>query len=577
MPHQPFKSRIFGVGGAGVSALQRLHAEGAPAAELVAINTDVQSLSASAAGSKIQIGRRVTRGLGAGGDPEIGLAAAEEALDEIRNAARGCNLVVLLTGLGGGTGSGAAPLIARALAEDGIWVAAIATMPFHFEGRRRAGQAAEALASLRGAAHAVIVFENDRLGEPLSPQAGIREAFANADLAISRAALGLVSIACRESLIQLSLDDVFKALAVRDGRCLFGFGMSDSRERALDALDEALQSPLMDRGLLIEHCRDLVVQVTGGGGLTLLEVQELMENLGRLIGDETQVLFGLGADPSLGDSVSVILLGSVPEADYARRRQTQQSAAPAGRAAIHPGLRAAAHQPPPPAAARGDEEDYDRPAEFSVRHRGEQGAAAALQEETGARAATPVWHSARHAAGRGTAGAEEPHSAPPPVRREPAAAPRFEDNAGRPHAERAFTGDPEETADAPEPRPAARPASGPAGLHGHLSSLVRKLTSPASGRGRPPEPAPATPAPAPPPAAPQTAGEPLLLDVDEEGIARKGASRVVRPRAEAPRPKQELFEFDQPGARGRFEKSDPTIIDGEDLDIPTFMRQNRKP
>ncbi len=630
MPHQPFKSRIIGLGGAGVNALQQLISEGASAADVIAANTDVQSLSVSSAGIKIQLGRRVSRGLGAGGDPEIGMAAAEESTDEIRNAVRGCNLVILAVGLGGGTGSGAAPVIARAIAESGSYVVAIVTMPFHFEGRRRAKQASDALGALRAAAHAVIVFENDRMGEPLGPQAGVQEAFANADITISRAVLALITIACRESLIQLSLDEIFKAVELKDSRCLFGFGLSDSKDRALDALEQALQNPLMDRGLLLEHCENLVVQVNGGSEMRLIEVQDLMEALGRLIGENTQVLFGLGADPSLGGCISVIILGSVPEAEYTRRRQLlQQTGAdernlrtPAIRAQqTHPPTSFTAEPTPPPLSAATPPAALSYPKAVSNQSRpGEkpptisplgspQTAPAMRRIHRQNPLPTPTARS-QHPPLFAENELQEPEPHFPRPEKEDQRPPeeiqetqpeavstpdsQLEDRAENNDATDKSAGDSEilhatqgaldlkrsVAASMPQPEASAHPRA-PIGIQNTISALVKKFSSPHSERPKLPEtPSTSTKPQAPedPPHQQQSAhSAPEFLDVDEEKLAQRGAARVVRPRSETAQAKQEFLQFDQGTTRGRFEKSAPTIIDGQDLDIPTFMRQNKKP
>src|SRR5579862_3634412 len=182
---ETIRIKIVGVGGAGSNALDRLVLDGVEDANIVAMNTDVQSLTSSVAAEKVQLGRNATRGLGAGGDPEVGLAAADEAIPEIRQALEGAALVFLCVGLGGGTGSGSAPLIANLAKEQGSLVVVFATMPFTFEGKRRNKQAEEALAVLQETADVVICFENDKMGDAVAPTAGIHQAFASADQTIS--------------------------------------------------------------------------------------------------------------------------------------------------------------------------------------------------------------------------------------------------------------------------------------------------------------------------------------------------------------------------------------------------------
>ena len=178
--------KVVGVGGAGTNALDRIVLDGIDKADVIAINTDVQSLASSVATAKVQLGRGVTRGLGAGGDPELGYQAAVESADEIRQALVDARMIFICTGLGGGTGSGATPLVAQLAREAGSLVIAFATLPFSFEGKRRAAQAQEGLARLNQIADAVICFENDCMGDIVAPKAGIHQAFAVADITISQ-------------------------------------------------------------------------------------------------------------------------------------------------------------------------------------------------------------------------------------------------------------------------------------------------------------------------------------------------------------------------------------------------------
>src|SRR5438094_4997957 len=186
--------KIVSIGGAGLNALDRIVLDGLERADVVAINTDVQSLASSVAPHKVQLGRSVTRGLGAGGDPEMGYNAAYESADEIRQALTDARMIFVCTGLGGGTGSGAAPAVAQVARESGSLVVVLATLPFAFEGKRRLAQAQEALAKLRENCDAVICFENDRLGDMVAPKAGIHQAFAAADQMISQSVRSITSL-----------------------------------------------------------------------------------------------------------------------------------------------------------------------------------------------------------------------------------------------------------------------------------------------------------------------------------------------------------------------------------------------
>ena len=306
-----FRIKVIGVGGAGSNALDRLVMEGSVNVDLVACNTDVQALAGSVATQKIQLGRQVTRGLGAGGDPELGFSAAEEAADELRAAVEGVPLVIVCTGLGGGTGSGAAPMIVKMAREQNSLVLVCATLPFSFEGRRRGQQAQEALRAIQQYADAVMCFENDRMGELILPEAGIHEAFAGADQIIGQSVRAVVDLVNRRGLIHLGFDDLLSALRSHDSRCLFGYGEATGPTRGRDALAQALRNPLMDRGSLLGQAANVLVNIVGGQDLTLAEVQNVMEDLSEHIGAQTQLLFGAAVDAKLGGRLGVTLISSL--------------------------------------------------------------------------------------------------------------------------------------------------------------------------------------------------------------------------------------------------------------------------
>src|SRR6058998_3664905 len=322
--------KIVSVGGAGLNALDRIVLDGLERAEVVAINTDVQSLASSVAAHKVQLGRTVTRGLGAGGDPELGYQAAVESADEIREALADARMIFVCAGLGGGTGSGAAPYVAQLAHEAGALVVAFATLPFSFEGKRRNAQAREALTRLNEVANGVICFENDKMGDIVAPQAGIHQAFAMADITISQSVRSVVNLIQRPGLIRIGFDDLLAALRSPNGRCLFGFGESDSDNRAHEALTQALKNPLMDRGRMLADAARVLVQVAGGPGMTLSEVEILMRELNKHISEHTQLLFGTAVDGRMGDRLSVTLISSLPasEAEVAPRKSKAYAAPP---------------------------------------------------------------------------------------------------------------------------------------------------------------------------------------------------------------------------------------------------------
>jgi len=310
-PGEPIHIKVVGIGGAGSNILDRVMLDGIDAADLVAINTDVQSLTASVAAHKVQLGRNLTRGLGSGGDPELGYAAAEEASDEIRSVLQGGTVIFLSVGLGGGTGSGAAPLVAQIAKEENTLVLAFAAVPFSFEGRRRCAQAEESLTRLRAVADAVVCFENDRMAEITLPRMGIHEAFAAADLTISQSIRSVAGLLQRPGLLRIGFDDVCAVLRSGDARALFGYGDAEGENRAHDALAKALKNPLMNRGALLAEAFHAIVHICGGANVTLGEVQIIMEELNRHINDQTQLFMGIGIEPRMGNRLSVSILSSL--------------------------------------------------------------------------------------------------------------------------------------------------------------------------------------------------------------------------------------------------------------------------
>jgi cell division protein FtsZ len=442
--------KIIGLGGAGSNALDRIVLDGMDKADLIAINTDVQSLASSVAAHKVQLGRDVTRGLGAGGDPEVGYQAALESADEIRQALVDARLIFICAGLGGGTGSGAAPVVAQLAREAGSLVIVSATLPFSFEGKRRGAQAEAALRQLREIAHAVICFENDRMGDMVAPKAGIHQAFATADITISQSVRSIVNLIQRPGLIRIGFDDLLAALRSEDGRCLFGYGESDSDNRAHDALRQALKNPLMDKGKMLADAAHVLVQVAGGPAMTLSEVEILMQELGRQVNDRTQIIFGTAVDGRMGNRLSVTIISSL----------AGEIASPQTAPVMEPLI-----APPP-----------------------------------------PIW--------------QEPQPETPkidivsePALREP-----------QPMAENLIPFEepaPLQTAHAPKIKPAP---SGPRLI------VPKKKPTPAPTEAKP---------------------------VKQKSLQAK----------------QEVLQF-EPVTRGRFEKSEPTIVEGQDLDVPTFLRKN---
>jgi cell division protein FtsZ len=305
------KVRVIGVGGAGSNILDRAMLDGIDRVELAAANTDVQSLTGAVTNLKIQLGRNLTRGLGSGGDPELGLAAAEESSEEIQAAIAGYDIVFVCAGLGGGTGSGAAPYIAKLAKDAGALVLVLATIPFTFEGRRRCAQAGASLQLVREYADAVICFENDRMAELTLPRMGIHEAFAAADVTISQSIRAMANLLLQPGLIRLGFDDICAVIRGGDARALFGFGEADGENRAHDALVKALRNPLMHRGEMLASAVNIIVQIRGGANVTLGEIGNVMDELNRHISQRTQLMMGIAIDSGMGSRLSVSLISSL--------------------------------------------------------------------------------------------------------------------------------------------------------------------------------------------------------------------------------------------------------------------------
>lgn len=305
--------KIIGVGGAGANMIDRVALDGMEGAELMALNTDSRTLASSVASEKIQLGVKLTKGLGSGGDPELGLQAAQEVETEIRDAMRDRKMVFVCVGLGGGTGSGAAPLVTRIAREMGAFVVVFATMPFEFEGRRRREQAETALNELSVIANALVTFDNTRMGELVLAAQGIHDAFAAADRMISESIRAVTRLVIRPGIINVGLDDLMTALRSTRSRCLFGSGIAQGQNRSQAALKNALNSPLLDKGRLLKNTQTALVHICGGDGMTLYEVELLMRELTKHVPKDAHILFGAAVDESMGDSLSVTIISSLPE------------------------------------------------------------------------------------------------------------------------------------------------------------------------------------------------------------------------------------------------------------------------
>jgi cell division protein FtsZ len=288
--------RVVGVGGAGLNAVDRMIDAGITQVDFIAVNTDIQQLQMSDAATKIHIGSELTEGLGSGADPEIGRKSAEDGYDAIKRSLRGSDMVFVTAGEGGGTGSGAAPIVARISREVGALTVGIVTMPFKFEGSRRKKQAEDGLAALREACDTLIVVPNDRLLEVLDKSTSMLDAFRIADDVLRHGVQGICDLITNPGLINLDFADV-RTIMADSGSALMGIGYATGENRAKEAAERALRSPLIETE--ITGARGILLSIAGGDDLTLYEVNEAAEAVREAATDDTNIIFGATIDDRL--------------------------------------------------------------------------------------------------------------------------------------------------------------------------------------------------------------------------------------------------------------------------------------
>ena len=299
--------RVVGVGGAGLNALHRMMDAGISQVDFLAVNTDMQALAVSDAPTKIHIGEGVTQGLGSGADPDVGRRAAEEAADELRATLRGSDMVFVTAGEGGGTGTGAAPVVARISRELGALTVGIVTTPFRFEGTRRRTAAERGVEELRAACDTVIVIPNDRLLEVLDRSTSMVDAFKIADDVLRQGVQGICDLITTPGLINLDFADV-RTVMQDAGSALMGIGYATGPTRARDAAERALGSPLIDTEIV--GARGILLSVAGGDDLSLVEVNEAAEIVRQTATDDTNIIFGATVDSRLTGQVWVTVVAT---------------------------------------------------------------------------------------------------------------------------------------------------------------------------------------------------------------------------------------------------------------------------
>jgi cell division protein FtsZ len=310
--------RVVGVGGAGLNAVNRMIDAGISQVEFLAVNTDLQQLHQSDAAVKIHIGRELTEGLGSGADPDIGRRAAEEAYDQIKRALRGSDMVFVTAGEGGGTGSGAAPVVARIARELGALTVGIVTTPFRFEGTKRRAAAELGVDELRRNCDTLIVIPNDRLLEVLEKSTSMLDAFRIADDVLRQGVQGICDLITLPGLINLDFADV-RTIMQGAGTALMGIGFATGDSRAREAAERALRSPLIDTELV--GAKGILLSIAGGDDLSLLEVHEAAEVIRRGAADDANIIFGATVDERLTGQLWVTVIATGFD-----RRQTMRPA-----------------------------------------------------------------------------------------------------------------------------------------------------------------------------------------------------------------------------------------------------------
>ena len=299
--------KVIGVGGAGNNAVDRMIRCGIKGVDFIVVNTDRQVLQASKAATKIQIGEKITRGLGAGANPDIGAQSAEENKAEIAEILRGSDMVFVTAGMGGGTGTGAAPIVAQCAKEMGILTIGVVTKPFTFEGKKRLSQAERGIESLKGKVDALVVIPNDKLLQIIDRKTSIQEAFQKADEVLMQGVQGISDLITVTGTVNLDFADV-KTIMLNTGMAHMGIGRASGENRAEDAAKEAIQSPLLETS--IEGARGVIINITGGDELGLHEVNTAAELIQRSVDPEANIIFGTVTDPSLGDEIQITVIAT---------------------------------------------------------------------------------------------------------------------------------------------------------------------------------------------------------------------------------------------------------------------------
>ncbi len=323
--------KVIGVGGGGGNAINRMIEEGVSGVEFIAANTDVQALSSSKAETVIQLGPKLTRGLGAGGQPEVGRKAAEESEEAITNVLSGADMVFITAGMGGGSGTGAAPVIARIAKGLGALTVAVVTRPFGFEGNKRGNYAIEGIEGLREQVDTLLIISNNNLLEIVDKKTPLLEALSEADNVLRQGVQGITDLITNPGLINLDFADV-KTVMENKGNALMGIGIGTGEERVIEAARKAIYSPLLET--TIDGAEDVIVNVTGGYDMTLTEAEEASEIVHQAAGQGVNIWLGTSIDETMKDEIRVTVVATGVRQDTVEKVVKHRSdIAPIGRTA----------------------------------------------------------------------------------------------------------------------------------------------------------------------------------------------------------------------------------------------------
>jgi len=321
----PAKIKVVGVGGGGGNAVTSMKSSKLDGVEFIILNTDAQALKRSDVPQKLQIGSELTRGLGAGGNPDIGKRAALESTEEIADMLEESDMVFITAGMGGGTGTGAAPIVAKIAKDNGALAVGVVTRPFTFEGKKRSNQAHEGIHELKEAVDTLITIPNDRLISAVSKQTTLREAFKVADDVLKQSVKGISELIVVPALINLDFADV-RSVMTGMGQALMGIGMGRGENRAVDAASNAVSSPLLE-DTSIEGAQGILIQISGGSDLTISDVNEASSIIQKMAHEDANIIWGANIDDSISDEirVTVIATGFGDSAPVKREVESYQS------------------------------------------------------------------------------------------------------------------------------------------------------------------------------------------------------------------------------------------------------------